>query len=82
MAQWVVRKLGGEPIGPPVQAGLLDREAEVLRTEVADLMRHLHDMDARLRFQEQLVGGSLSASPPPRLEERRPDANEPAEDVE
>jgi hypothetical protein len=66
LAQWVVRKVGeaGNPSGP-----LGDREVALLRAEVADMSRQLRNLDARVDFQEQLLGGSLQTSaPPPRLE--------------
>jgi hypothetical protein len=69
MAQWVVRKLGGDvgvPVSPPSIGG---RDLELLRMEVSDLGRQVENMDARLEFQEQLLGGSLQTSaPPPRLQ--------------
>lgn len=78
MAQWVVRKIGGDvggPVSPPPSLG--SREVELLRMEVSDLVRQVQNMDARLEFQEQLLGGSLqTTAPPPRLER----GDEPSED--
>lgn len=69
MAQWVVRKIGGDVVGPAAPPSFSGSELELLRMEVSDLGRQVQNMDARLEFQEQLLGGSLdTAAPPPRLE--------------
>lgn len=70
LSQWLVRKFGGQPTPP--QDALRDREVAALRAEVADMALQLHNLDARLDFQEQLLGGATPLEqPPPRLE--RPD---------
>ena len=40
-------------------------EMGLLRSDVHDISRHLHNLDARLDFQERLLGGSLTSSAPP-----------------
>ena len=65
LAQWLVRRVGpGEAaVRPPNE-----REVALLRQDVSDLARQLHNLDARLDFQEQLLGGSTPMTqPPPRL---------------
>ena len=65
LSQWLIRKLGDSGSGT---AGLGSREAALLRSEVADLSRHVRNLDARLDFQEQLLGGSTpTTAAPPRL---------------
>jgi hypothetical protein len=73
MAQWVLRKLTG-PEAPPPRLPLSEREMDLLRSEVADLGHMVQNLDARLDFQEQLVGGGLpTTQPPPRLPEAERD---------
>lgn len=76
LSQWVVRHLTGperSPTTPP-----FDRDMELLRSEVADLSRMVDNLDARLEFQEQLLGGGLPTTQgPPRLSEQAQD--EPAD---
>jgi hypothetical protein len=62
LAQWIVGKIGGHETP---RASLGPRESALLRAEVADLALKLDNLDARLDFQEQLVGGALQATPPP-----------------
>jgi len=65
LAQWLARKLGGAEALPPSPDG---RDLELLRGEVSDLSRQLQNLDARLDFQEQLLGGATPTTrPPPRL---------------
>ena len=65
LAQWLARKLGSADALSP-SAG--DREIELLRGEVSDLSHQLRNLDARLDFQEQLLGGATPTTrPPPRL---------------
>lgn len=62
LAQWIVRKLDA----PPAPLVELDRaERDALRAEVAELHRHLRNLDARLDFTERLLDGALSLAPPP-----------------
>lgn len=61
-AQWLLKKVDGNDdprrtLGPA--------EITLLRTDVHDISRHLHNLDARLEFQERLVGGSLTPTAPP-----------------
>jgi hypothetical protein len=62
LAQWIVRKVDG---GPPQRHALVDPEMDVLRSEVAELGRHLRNLDARLDFTERLLDGALPLAPPP-----------------
>lgn len=66
LSQWLVRKLGGQE-SPPADA-LRDRELAAMRAEMAEMSLQLHNLDARLDFQEQLLGGATPLEqPPPRL---------------
>jgi hypothetical protein len=65
LSQWLVRKLSDPG---PGSTGRELRETDLLRGEVADLSRQIQNLDARLDFQEQLLGGSTpTTQPPPRL---------------
>jgi hypothetical protein len=67
LAQWLVKKVDGPP--SPRQA-LDAAEMDVLRTEVAEIGRHIRNLDARLDFTERLLDGALPLAPPPgRLDE-------------
>ncbi len=67
LAQWLLKKVDS-PQDP--QRDLEAAERDALRGEVADLHRHLRNMDARLDFTERLLDGALPlAPPPPRLSE-------------
>jgi len=71
LSQWVVRKLTDPE--PASKTPLSDREMEVLRLEVTDLSRMVENLDARLDFQEQLLGGGLPMTQgPQRLSEPSP----------
>lgn len=82
LTQWVLKGFvapgtGGEAAGP--------QDVARLRRELRFLARQVRNMDERLDFQEQLLGGgSPTHTPPPRLsgEERlQPDEMDPpAED--
>ena len=61
LAQWILRKVDGVPTARTLD----DPEVHVLRAEVAELGRHLRNMDARLDFTERLLDGALSLAPPP-----------------
>jgi len=66
LAQWIVKRLEHPDAG---RARLDDREMDLLRSEVGELGRHVRNLDARLDFTEQLLGGALPLAPPPtRLE--------------
>jgi hypothetical protein len=65
LAQWLIRKVGASEVAvrPPNE-----REVSLLRQDVSDLVRQVHNLDARLDFQEQLLGGATPMTqPPPRL---------------
>jgi len=62
LAQWVVRKMGGEGQAPP---SLEAREIGLLRAEVSDLNRQFRNVDERLDFQEKLLGGANPTDLPP-----------------
>jgi hypothetical protein len=72
LAQWILRKFD-EPPAP--RRTLAAAEVDVLRSEVADLGRHMRNLDARLDFTERLLDGALPLSPPP----PRPDGDESPE---
>lgn len=76
LTQWILRKVD---LAPP-QGQLGAREYRVMRKELADLGRQVRNVDARLDFAEQLLGGALTLAPPPsRLAPLEP---EPQEDEE
>lgn len=62
LAQWVLRKIDGE--GSPRRT-FEAAEMDVLRDEVAEMGRHLRNLDGRLDFTEQLLGGAppLTSAP-------------------
>jgi hypothetical protein len=76
LAQWIFRKMDD----PPSPRSALDAaEVDVLRSEVADLGRHMRNLDARLDFTERLLDGALPLSPPPaRLPDEGLPQTEPA----
>ncbi len=62
LAQWLLKRFDG----PPAPQQRVDgTEMDLLRSEVADLGRHLRNLDARLDFTERLLDGALPLSPPP-----------------
>ena len=61
LAQWLIKKVD-EP-GPRERVDAVERDA--LRAELAELHRHLRNMDARLDFTERLLDGALPLAPPP-----------------
>jgi hypothetical protein len=84
LSQWLVRKLGGEHTPP--RDTLRDREVSALRADVAEMSLQLHNLDARLDFQEQLLGGAtpLVQAPPRRVApdaeaETRTEGGQPAD---
>jgi hypothetical protein len=62
LAQWIVGKVGGTP---PPRRTAVDPEMDVLRSEVAELGRHLRNLDERLDFTERLLDGALPLAPAP-----------------
>jgi hypothetical protein len=73
LAQWLLKKIDTAP-APQRRLDAVERNA--LRTEVAELHKHLRNMDARLDFTERLLDGALPlGSPPARLP--APEAPEP-----
>lgn len=82
LAQWLLRKIDGE--GSPRRA-LEAAEVDVLRNEVAELGRKVRNLDGRLDFTEQLLGGALPLTPAPsrffeRDEEEESDPDAPETD--
>jgi len=61
-AQWILKKLDTDP-APQRRVEAAERNA--LHTEVAELHKHLRNMDARLDFTERLLDGALPLAPPP-----------------
>lgn len=62
LAQWILRKVDGDDRPRrELEATAIDG----LRIEVAEMGRHLHNLDARLDFTERLLDGALSLAPPP-----------------
>lgn len=60
LAQWIIRGAS-----PPPAPGLSRAERNLLREEVAEIHKHLRNMDARLDFTERLLDGALPLAPPP-----------------
>lgn len=63
LSQWLVRKLGSDAgaVTSPIDA----RELRMLQAEMADMTLRLQNLDARLDFQEQLLGGATPLVQPP-----------------
>ena len=61
-AQWILNRFSG-----PEQPGrvLESTELRLLRADIHDMSRHVHNLDARLEFTERLLGGALTPAPPP-----------------
>jgi len=77
LTQWIIRKVDGSP---EARHSLVSPEYGVLRSEVAQLGRQMRNVDARLDFTEQLLGGALPLAPAPsRLppDQRAPEQPEP-----
>ena len=75
LAQWIVKRVDG----PPSPRRELDSaEVDVLRSEVAEIGRHMRNLDARLDFTERLLDGALPLAPPPAriLGSEQPDDHE------
>jgi hypothetical protein len=64
LAQWILKKVDGGPALASRRV-LDDPEMDVLRSEVAELGRHMRNLDARLDFTERLLDGALPLAPPP-----------------
>jgi hypothetical protein len=62
LTQWILRK--AEAL-PSARQRLEATEMDGLRAEVADMARHIHNLDARLDFTERLLDGALPLAPPP-----------------
>jgi hypothetical protein len=72
LAQWIMRRFVS---APSAQEQLGGSEVDTLRSEVADLGRHVRNLDARLDFTERLLDGAIPLSPaPPRILESGPTA--------
>ncbi len=70
LTQWILRKVDLAP--GPGQLGTPEYRA--MRKQVTELGRQMRNVDARLDFTEQLLGGALKLAPPPdRLEPLEPD---------
>ena len=78
LTQWIMRK-----VDPAAPGEIGAPEYRVMRKELAELGRQMRNVDARLDFTEQLLGGALPLAPPPsRLAplEPEPEAEESAMD--
>ena len=66
LSQWIRRNVAEERLAPTAKDA---KEAAILRMEVTELARHVQNLDARLDFQEQLLGGATpTTQAPARLE--------------
>ena len=61
-AQWLLKKVDGHDAP---RRTLESAEMDLLRADIHDISRHVHNMDARLDFTEHLLGGSLTPPAPP-----------------
>lgn len=71
LGQWVLKKVQGET---PQQRRLESGDLDLLRNDLAELSRKVHQVDVRLDFTEQLLGGALALSQPA-LEAEEPPAD-------
>lgn len=55
LAQWILKRLD---TGLPTLRSLNAAERDVLRSEVAELHKHLRNMDRQLDFTEKLIDGA------------------------
>jgi hypothetical protein len=62
LAQWILRRVD---VPSSARQRLDDADVDALRSEVADLGRHMRNLDARLDFTERLLDGALPLAPPP-----------------
>ena len=62
LSQWLLKRFDA-PASPRERLDVA--EVDVLRSEVADLGRHLWNLDARLDFTERLLDGGLPVTPAP-----------------
>ncbi len=62
LAQWLVRKVDSDAGD---RRGLADAERAALRSELDEIHRHMHNVDARLDFTERLLDGALPLARPP-----------------
>jgi len=70
-AQWLLKKVDGHDAP---RRTLESAEMDLLRADIHDISRHVHNMDARLDFTERLLGGSLTPpTPPERLQPKSGD---------
>ena len=80
LGQWVLKKVQGDT----PQKALGTGDFELLRGDVAELSRKIHQVDVRLDFTEQLLGGALPLSRPILEAEEAPlpppSASDPASD--
>ena len=79
LAQWIIKKVD---TAPAPRRNLDAAERDALRSEVAELHRHLRNMDARLDFTERLLDGALPLAPPPARLPDRETGGDAASDVE
>lgn len=63
LAQWCVRKVISHQPSPTDR--LDARELSMLRSDVAEMAGQIRNLDARLDFQEQLLGGATPLGRPP-----------------
>lgn len=85
LAQWILGKVDG---ASTPRSELESAERDLLRGEVDELTRHVRNLDARLDFTEQLLGGAIPLAPPPgrlgddtRSESTRPGGRERPSDT-
>ena len=79
LAQWILKKVDTAPT-PRRSLDVVERDA--LLSEVAELHRHLRNMDARLDFTERLLDGALPLAPPPARLPDRERGGDAASDIE
>ena len=61
-ARWLFKQL---EVREEPRRALAPDDMALLRADLHDMARHVHNLDARLDFQERLIGGSLAPAPAP-----------------
>jgi len=72
-AQWLLKRIDGQD---HPRRTLDSAERDLLRSDLHDISRHIHNLDARLDFTERLLGGSLTPPTPPERLPPREDSDD------
>src|SRR5687767_13948059 len=74
LPQWLTRRFA---VPPSTRDRLEVADVEVLRSEVADMGRHVRNLDARLDFTERLLDGALLTGAEPSPPDAQPGEGRP-----